>query len=87
MVMEGGTVDFSSQGRAPALYAADGCETPLPAPETDGYAAEIEYFAECCAGNRRPDACPPEESAAAVAVMRLLLESRSRKGEALQCQI
>src|SRR5580700_612737 len=44
VVMDRGTVDYSSQGRPPALYGADGCEKPLSAPDADGYAAEIEYF-------------------------------------------
>jgi predicted dehydrogenase len=87
VVMDRGTVDYSSQGRPPALYGADGCEKPLSAPDADGYAAEIEYFIGCCDSERRPEACLPEESATAVAMMRLLLESRSRNGERLQCEI
>jgi predicted dehydrogenase len=87
MVMDHGTVDYSSQGRPPALYGADGCERLLPNPETDGYAAEIEYFIDCCQSQRRPEACLPEESAVAVATMRLLLESRKRNGERMRCEI
>jgi predicted dehydrogenase len=87
VVMEQGTVDYSSQGRPPALYGADGCEKLLPIPNTDGYAAEIEYFIGCCQSQRRPEACLPEESAAAVATMRLLLESRTRNGERMPCEI
>jgi hypothetical protein len=87
VVMDAGTVDYSSQGRPPALYGADGCEKPLSTPDIDGYAAEIEYFIDCCNSQRRPEACLPEESAIAVAVMRLLLESRSRNGERIRCEI
>jgi predicted dehydrogenase len=87
VVMDQGTVDYSSQGRPPALYGADGCEKSLSMPDTDGYAAEIEYFIGCCDSQRRPEACLPEESAAAVAMMRLLLESRSRNGERMRCEI
>jgi predicted dehydrogenase len=87
VVMDHGTVDYSSEGRPPALYGADGCKKLLPVPSTDGYAAEIEYFIGCCQSRRRPEACLPEESAAAVATMRLLLESRNRKGERLSCEI
>jgi predicted dehydrogenase len=87
VVMDQGTLDYSSQGRPPALYGADGCEKLLSMPDTDGYAAEIEYFIGCCQSQRRPEACLPEESAAAVAVMRLLLESRSRNGERMRCEI
>jgi predicted dehydrogenase len=87
VVMDRGTLDYSSQGRPPAIYGADGCEKPLSMPETDGYAAELEYFIGCCSSQRRPEACLPEESATAVAMMRLLLESRSRSGERMRCEI
>jgi predicted dehydrogenase len=87
VVTDRGTVDYSSQGRPPALYSADGCEKPLLMSDADGYAAQIEYFIGCCNSRRRPEACLPEESAAAVAVMRLLLESRNRSGERVRCEI
>lgn len=87
VVMEKGTVDYSSQGRPPALYGADGCEKLLPAADTDGYAVEIEYFIGCCQSQRGPEACLPEESAAAVATMRMLLESRNRNGERMPCEM
>jgi predicted dehydrogenase len=87
VVMEQGTLDYSSQGRPPALYGADGCESILPIEDADGYAAEIEYFIGCCQSQRRPEACLPEESADAVATMRLLLESRKRNGERMPCGI
>jgi predicted dehydrogenase len=87
VVSDQATVDYSSQGRPPALYGADGCEKPLPGADTDGYAGEIEYFIDCCLSGRMPDACPPEESAAAVAVMRLMLQSRERNGERMRCEI
>ena len=87
VVMEQGSLEYSSQGRPPALYGEDGCEKLLPIPDTDGYAAEIEYFIGCCQSQRSPEACLPEESAAAVATMRLLLESRNRNGERMLCEI
>jgi predicted dehydrogenase len=87
VVMDRGTVDYSSQGRPPALYGADGCEKLLSMPDKDGYAAEIKYFIDCCDSQRRPAACLPEESADAVAVMRLLVESRSRNGERMRCEV
>jgi predicted dehydrogenase len=87
VVMDRGTIDYSSQGRAPTLYGADGCAKPLLTPDTDGYAGEIGYFLECCRSQRSPELCLPEESAAAVAVMQLLLESRKRNGERIRCEI
>ena len=82
-----GTVEFSSAGRPPALYRADGSVEELPQSEKDGYQAEIEYFIECCRGGRKPEVCPPEESAAAVKLARLVLEAREKEGERIACKL
>ncbi|MBV8820244.1 MAG: Gfo/Idh/MocA family oxidoreductase [Acidobacteriaceae bacterium] len=87
VVTDGGSFEFSSIGRPPVLYHLDGREEVLPLEEKDSYAAEIAYFAECCRRGKQPELCPPEESAAAVAVMRLLLEARNRNGEVIECRI
>lgn len=87
VVMDQGTLDYSSQGRAPTLYGANGGDTQLSIAESDGYTAELEYFIDCCNSRRSPEACLPEESAAAVAVTRMLLESRSRNGVPVRCEI
>jgi predicted dehydrogenase len=84
---DGGTFEYSSAGRAPRLYRADGVEEILPLADRDGYAAEIAYFAECCRTGEPPRLCPPEESAQAVALTNLLLESRKNHGEILACTI
>jgi predicted dehydrogenase len=76
-----GTLDYHSSGRAPTLFHADGEASVLQIEERDGYAAEIEYFLECCQGNRTPDRCPPSESAAAVKLMRMLIAARERNGQ------
>ncbi len=81
VVADGGTVDYSSLGRDPTLYRANGDVELLPLTDGDSYAAEIAYFAECCAKNRQPELCPPEQSAEAVELTRLLLEARNRNGE------
>jgi len=76
------TLEFSSAGRPLALYG----EGPLPPlAQQDGYAAEIRYFAECCRAGRAPELCPPRESAAAVKLARLMLESRNQNGKRLEC--
>ena len=87
VVAEGGTVEYSSEGRPPALYRADGDKEEIPLPETDGYQAEIEYFVECCRTGRQPEICPPRESAAAVKLMRMLEEARNEKGAKISCQL
>jgi predicted dehydrogenase len=87
VVCEGGTVEYSSAGKPPSLYAADGTETALPQPQRDGYEAEIAYFIECCIKNRKPDRCPPQESALAVKLTRLIVEAREKKGEKVPCNL
>ena len=83
---ENGTLDFSSAGRPPKLYFADGSEALEPQAGIDGYQAEIAYFAECCRTNTQPARCAPESSAAAVRLTRLAQQSRARKGEILPCK-
>jgi predicted dehydrogenase len=88
VVGDNGTVEYSSaSGTGPVLYRADGESEPLPMVEKDGYAAEIQYFVECCRTGRQPALCPPHESAQAVALMRLLLEARTRNGERIPCKL
>jgi predicted dehydrogenase len=87
IVADGGTLEFSPPQKPLTLYRADGEEEVPAVPETDIFQAELEYFHECAQANRRPDRCPPEESAAAVKLMRLMLESRSRNGERIPCQL
>jgi predicted dehydrogenase len=83
---DNGTLEFSSAGRPPKFYGADGSETEEPQDATDGYQAEVSYFAECCRANVQPARCLPAGSAAAVRITRLAQESRARKGEILPCQ-
>lgn len=87
VVADRGVVEYSSAGRPPALYKADGTSEALPVPEKDGYREEIAYFLQCCARGSAPELCPPEQSAAAVKLTRLMLEARSRKGETIACRI
>ncbi len=87
VVADGGTVEYSSRGKGPALYRQDGEKEPLPMAEKDGYRAEIEYFLECCRDRKSPQLCPPEESADAVAIARCMLEARNRNGEKIRCNL
>lgn len=94
IVADNGTLEFDSgspratQGDAPlAEYGADGREHALEMPNTDGYRAELEYFLDCATRGERPLLCPPEESAAAVKVALLMLESRNTNGEKIACNL
>lgn len=64
-------------------YRADGLSVAHELPITDAFAAELAYFADCVHNHQRPDLCPPEQSAQAVTLIRLMLESRTRKGESV----
>ena len=81
VVTDEGTLEYSSRDQPPTLYTADGDTRALPQEAIDGYRAELEYFVRCCESRSRPELCPPEDSAAAVALTRLLLEARNRNGE------
>jgi predicted dehydrogenase len=84
---DNGTVEYSSEGRPPTLYNFLGAAEALAQPDKDGYQAEIEYFLECCREGRQPELCPPAESARAVKLAMLLLDSRVRKGERIECRL
>jgi predicted dehydrogenase len=84
---DGGTVEYSSAGRPPVFYRADGEAETLTLPEKDGFQAEIEYFLDCASNGRQPERCHPRDSAAAVKLTRLMTESRARKGETIECKL
>ncbi len=87
VVADNGTIEYSSAGGGPMLYKLNGDAEQLSMPAHDGYQAEIEYFAACCNTGQQPDLCPPEESACAVKLMRLMLEARNANGERIACKL
>jgi len=87
VVADGGTVEHNAATPVPMVYGRDGRSRALPLSGVDGYAAEIEYFVECCRTGRTPELCPAWESAAAVKLMRLIMEARGRNGEKIECKI
>ena len=87
VVSDGGTLEFNSAGRPLTLYQADGTEAPVALADTDGFQAELEYFVACASSGRKPERCPPEDSATAVRLTRAMLESRSRNGERIACSL
>jgi predicted dehydrogenase len=85
IVADGGTLEFNSAGAPLAEYGDDGLLHLLNVPDADGYRAELAYFLECSAHGQKPVKCPPEESAAAVKLALLMLDSRNRNGEKIAC--
>ncbi len=83
VILERGTVEFSSAGKPPVIFAAE--ERKLPLAGAGGYAAEVAYFIECCNAGKTPDRCPPEQSAQAVDLMLALLDARRGNGEKIAC--
>ncbi len=86
VVTDGGTFDYSSSRNEANLYRASGEAAPLVLSERDGFEAELAYFVECCEAGKKPDLCPPEESAAAVKLTLLMLEARRQNGDKLACR-
>ena len=87
VVADKGTMEFNSADRPPTLYRVDGTSQTLHLPGKDGYEAEIEYFIACCREGREPVLCPPEESAAAVKLTRLMVEARTENGGKIPCKL
>lgn len=85
IVCDEGTLDYSSEGRPLALYGADGEKHVVDAGEGDLFAEELKYFADCVNHGKKPELCPPEESALAVKLTRLMVESRKNHGERMAC--
>ena len=85
IVSDEGTLEFDSAATSLTEYGADGRGRPVDIPADDGYRAELEYFFDCVARGEKPLKCPPEESALAIKLARLMLESRKRNGEKIAC--
>jgi len=87
VVADKGTIEYDSSGVAPTLYKLDGTAETLTLPADEGYVGELQYFVECCQSGKQPELCPPEESAAAVKLMRLLVEARNENGGRIPCKL
>jgi predicted dehydrogenase len=85
VVADEGTLDYSSEGRPLALYGANGEKQLVETAETDLFTEELKYFTDCVAHGKRPELCPPEESALAVKLTRLMVESRKYDGAKIAC--
>ena len=74
------SVEFNFNEHPPRI-SRDGEVRDLQLEQGDGYAREIAYFVECARENRQPERCSPEDSANAVRLALLVMESRRRGGE------
>ena len=81
---DGGTFDYSSLTGKMNFYNAAGEVEPIELPEVDAYQLELEYFLKCCQTGRRPELCPPEESALATKLTKLAEESRRENGRKVE---
>jgi predicted dehydrogenase len=75
---EKGVLEYNSESRPLKRYGS-GEEVALES--TDGYAAEISYFAECCRTGEQPSFCTPSSSAEAVRLALGMFEARTKNGE------
>ncbi len=82
---DAGTLEYRSGDVPLTLYNANGASEPA-AVETDPFAKELKYFADCARDSREPVLCPPRESAMAVRLAALLVEARKRNGEEMTCR-
>jgi predicted dehydrogenase len=74
----GGLLEFNSESRPLKRYGS-GEEVALES--TDGYVAEISYFAECCRTGEQPSLCTPSSSAESVQLALAMFEARTKNGE------
>ena len=86
VVTSGATFEWPFGAPVLKRYGADGEEQDLALPQTDAFAAELEYFTDCVTYGKQPELCPPEESALAVRLMQDMLESRKRNGDKIVCR-
>lgn len=66
------------------LNDINGKRTKLDVAAGDGYESELQYFVECVRDGKRPDRCPPQDSAKDVKVALLIKQAKST-GEQVKC--
>jgi predicted dehydrogenase len=78
VVGERGVLEYNSESRPLKRYGS-GEEVGLD--PADGYAAEIEYFVECCRKGEQPSFCTPASSAESVRLALAIFQARGKNGE------
>jgi len=86
VVMQGGTMDFSSARGDATLYDEAGEAKPVALSGRDGFEAELQYFVDCCRSGAKPEICPPQQSADSVKLALLMVEARKHNGERISCR-
>ena len=86
-VFDDGVMEYHSAGETVAIHKRGAEPEKLSLPKNDAYSEEIRYFLARCADGKTPEKCKPEESLRALKVALLLVESRSRKGEKIECRV
>lgn len=81
VVTDRATLDYHSGSGLLRRYSAGQPPEDVVLDVTDGYAAEIAYFAECVRTGAEPAQCRPEESAAAVRLILAMIDARAKNGE------
>lgn len=80
LAFERDTLCFDSRHHGLQVYHADGRTESIDLPRVDPYAEELNYFLDVISANGKPGRCPPEQSATAVRLVYLLLESVKKGG-------
>jgi predicted dehydrogenase len=78
---DNGVLEYSSESRPLKRYGEHYGGEEVALETTDGYAAEIAYFAECCRRGEQPSLCTPESSAESVRLALATFEARTKNGE------
>ncbi len=85
VVLDEGTIDYRLDTKLPTVYSKSGEQQQLDLGSHDGYFAEIEYFLQCLQERSFPALCSPDDSARAVGLMELALQSRTSNGKRIEC--
>lgn len=83
---DGATFDYSSLQNSATRYDASGEARPMSLSDDDPFAAELQYFVNCCNRGESPTLCPPAQSVAAVKLTSLMAAARQKNGEKILCR-
>jgi predicted dehydrogenase len=82
---EKATLEFASAGKPVLRCRKNGEVESLAGHAMDAFEAELAYFAGCVRSGRAAERCRMDDSARAVKLMRLILQSQSGHGKMFEC--